>query len=263
MTDRPGREELLATWRAEETGQPEGWDFSDLDARIQVEDVPWNFDRLTRDALSTAGSALDLGTGGGERLLEFLDDLPEDVVATEGWAPNVPVARAALEPHGIEVVAWPAPGSAEVDRARLPFPDRRFDLVLVRHEAYDPVEIERVLRRGGLLLTQQVDGTEFHEVRDLLGHPPPHPGVTYRAFRDEANAAGLEVVDGAEHHGFYGFCDVAALVAYLQRVPWEVPADFSVDRYAEELLSLHEGGPGQGMAVLVSRKRFWLAARRP
>jgi len=97
------REELLAAWRVEEERHREGWDFSYLEGRLTEEEPPWDFDTSCRAALREAEHVLDLGTGGGERLLSLADDLPADVVATEGWEPNVPIAEARLAPRGIPV----------------------------------------------------------------------------------------------------------------------------------------------------------------
>lgn len=254
------RQELLARWRAEESEQPEGWDFSALDGRMWADPPPWDLDAIWGEALGAAQHVLDMGTGGGEHLLRFRALLPADVVATEGWPPNVPVARKALEPHGIQVTDFGAPDH-DPDSAPMPFPEGRFDLVLNRHEAYSPREVARVLAPGGVLLTQQVGSGELPELHALLGAEPEEPTVTYDGFVADAEAAGLRVVDGEEFTGAYRFVDVAALVAYLQRVPWQVPEDFSVDGYADALLELHERSAGGEIAL--TQRRFWLRARRP
>lgn len=254
-------DELLAAWRAEESEQPEGWDFSSLDGRMSEDDVPWDLDAEYVAALDEAEHVLDMGTGGGEHLLGFADRLPSDTVATEGWPANVSVARRALQPRDIDVVAWPRADESDLDR--MPFPDGRFDLVLNRHEAMHPPEAARVLTPGGVVLTQQVGGDELGELHALTGHRPQAPHVQYARFREAFSRAGLEVLAGAEHVGHYEFGDVAALVAYLQLVPWDVPDDFGVDRYADALMTLHESGPAQGRPVRLTRKRFWLRARRP
>lgn len=260
--DAAATEALLAIWRTEETGQPDGWDFSHVDGRMTNDLPPWDFAASCRAALTGTEHVLDMGTGGGEQLLSLRDALPADTVATEGWAPNLPVARAALEPLGIAVVDW---GHDETDPALqpMPFADERFDVVLNRHESYDPVEIARVLRPGGLLLTQQVGGDELGELRALLGHRPQAPEVTYAAFRHAAARAGLVVEHGAEFVGRYRFPQVADLIAYLQRVPWDVPEDFAVAAYADQLLRLHDDGPARGRPVSLTCKRFWLRARKP
>lgn len=262
MTD----EELIGRWRAEEREQPSGWSFADLEGRMTTEATPWDFAATCATALRAAQRVLDMGTGGGETLLALRDralaeggPLPASITATEGWPANVPVARAALAPHGIDVVAFGQPDDDPAP-APMPFGDGTFDLVLDRHESYHPVEVARVLAPGGTFLTQQVGGDELGELRDLLGHEPAAPHVRYAPFRQALLDAGLEVTDGAEHVGRYTFVDVAALVAYLQRVPWQVPEDFTVDRYADRLLELHRrtgGGP-----VALTMTRFWLRARR-
>ncbi len=167
--------ELLAAWRAEENGQPEGWDFSSLDGRMDQDSPPWDFEQVCRAAATHSSRLLDMGTGGGEALLAFADVLPQDTMATEGWAPNVPVATAALAAHGIPVVEFGQPEDA-AEPEPMPFPDGRFDLILNRHESYHPQEIARVLAPGGTFLTQQVGGDELSELRELLPYPAQAPG---------------------------------------------------------------------------------------
>ncbi|WP_156822584.1 class I SAM-dependent methyltransferase [Demetria terragena] len=251
---------LLSQWRAEEGEQPGGWDFSQLADRMSTDPPPWDLDAEYRWALRGATRVLDMGTGGGEHLLEFTDGLPTDVTATEGWEPNVLIAQKALEPHGIRVVAFGA-SDDDPDADAMPFPDERFDLVLNRHESYGPHEVARVLASGGVFLTQQVGSGELAELHDLTEEAPADLDVSHERFVREIESAGLTVEAGASSEGFYRFTDIAALVAYLRCVPWEVPDDFSVDRYADALLTLHEraaGGP-----ILLRRRRFWLRARKP
>lgn len=257
-----GEEELLAAWRAEERDQPAGWDFSALDGRMTEDAEPWDLPAVWRAALASATRVLDMGTGGGEFLSRFGDVLPRHTVATEGWPLNVGVARERLAPYGVGVVGGAnEPGDARL--RRLPFADAGFDLVLNRHESFASAEVFRVLSPGGTFLTQQVAGDEFGEVRSALGTSPNAPQVTYRRLRAELADAGFIVVDGAETCGHYEFRDVAALVAYLQLVPWDAPEDFTVARYADALLALHGSGPAAGKPLRVTRKRFWLKGVKP
>ena len=55
----------------------------------------------------------------------------------------------------------------------MPFEDSRFDVVLNRHELDDPAEVFRVLRPGGVFLTQQVDGRDSEETHALFGGRRP------------------------------------------------------------------------------------------
>lgn len=203
-----------------------------------------------------ATSVLDIGTGGGERLLSFADVLPADTVATEGWAPNVPVATANLAPRGIAVVPY---GAGTAPAQPMPFPDRRFDLILDRHEAFDAPEIARTLRPGGVFLTQQVGADNFVEAHELFGAPVAYPDSTLAHATAGLEAAGLRIDDAAAWRGRTTFVDVGALLGYFARVPWDVPADFSVDVYRDVLLRLHHGD----VPLAFTQSRFWLRAHRP
>ncbi len=250
MTD----EELVERWRTLYQAPAEGWDFSEFEGRVTDESPPWSYRDLASDALRSSKSALDLGTGGGEFLQELRGVLPADMHATEGWPPNIPVARAALEPLGIPV--------AEYDGERgdpLPYPDERFDVVLSRHEAYSAAEVYRVLKPGGRFLTQQVDGRNLADLTVWFGGEPAYPDVTLAPFRRQAEEAGLAIRRAEEWTSAITFSDLDTLVSYLRLMPWELPDDFTVDQYAEQLLAMHRAP--QPPAFIEAR--FLLVCEKP
>ena len=232
-----GHESALR-WRSLHQAPAEGWDFGEFEGRVFEQTPPWSYGELAKEALRTARSAVDLGTGGGEFLLSLADALPEDMHATEGWAPNIPISRRSLEPRGVPVMEYDAErGDA------LPYPDERFDVVLSRHEAYVAGEVARVLKRGGTFLTQQVDGRNLADLSAVFGAGPAYPAVTLAAFRGAAERAGLLVRRAEDWTGTITFVDVDCLVSYLRLMPWQLPDDFTVDGYAAELLAM-ERTPG-------------------
>ena len=246
------REALLSLWRERYAEPTSGWDFSAFDAVVDR-----RASVVVRRPRAGGPDRRRVGarhrTGGGEVLLTLADALPADTVATEGWPPNLPVATAALAPHGIEVVAY----DSETD-ARMPFDDERFDVVLDRHESYVASEVFRVLSPGGVFLTQQVDGRDFEEtppaLRRLAGVPARHAATTC-APRPRRPASRWRPAE--EWVGAMRFADVAAFVSYVRMVPWEVPEDFSVDRYADVLLRLTADD------LVFTQRRFVLVCRRP
>lgn len=240
---------LLARWRSIWAEPVTGWDFSRFGDRLAGEGLPWSYDDLAREALRGARSCLDIGTGGGEVLSGLADVLPSETVATEGWAPNLPVADEALSSHGIKVVAYDAEKVPD-----LPFPDDCFDVVLARHEAYATDEVVRVLRPGGTFLTQQVDERNVPELKELFGGGPENVHVSLDNLRVEAEAAGLVVDHAEDFSGEMRVADVDTLVGYLAMVPWEVSDDFTVDRHAKVLLDLHSAS----RPIVVSERRFVL-----
>jgi SAM-dependent methyltransferase len=246
----------------------EGWDFSWLRGRMRVEPLPWDFDALAADRARESPDLLDMGTGGGERLSR-LAGRPAGTVATEAWAPNVPVAARRLHPLGIAVVHVDGAldntdQSPDELLGRLPFRDESFHLVMNRHESFVISEVARILASGGYFLTQQVGNVwadDFHCLLDLPLPPRPPRRWELALAVAQVEAAGLEVLARGEAEERREFTDVGALAWYLKAIPWTVPG-FSIDGYRSRLEELHARiATSEPLGVTVPH--FWLEARKP
>jgi SAM-dependent methyltransferase len=256
LADRPGANRSFDALVDEADDAPiQGWDFSWLHGRAEEERPSWGYHRLLASRVAGASVVIDLQSGGGE-LLAGLPELPDVLVATEGWAPNVTVAGRRLRPLGAHVVA------AHDDRPALPFRDGAADLVTARH----PIttwwaEIARVLRPGGTFLSQQVGPHSVGELTEyFLG---PQPAVAKRdpaLARAGAEAAGLEVVDLRSERLRTVFYDIGAIVYFLRLVVWTVPG-FSVEAYRDRLAELH-GQIERGGPFVAYASRFLIEARK-
>ena len=211
-----------------------GWDFSHLRGRYEEEgDLPWDYRTLVRQALREDALVLDYDTGGGEFLLSLGHPYTR-TAATEGYPPNVELCRETLLPLGIDFRACGDPSA-------IPWPDGTFDLVLNRHGSFDPRELFRVLKPGGLFLTQQVGGDNDRDLveRVLPGTPKPYPHLYLaeqsRAFRE----AGFTILRGEEAYRPVRFYDTGAFVWFARVLPWEF-SDFSVERCFPRLLDMEE-----------------------
>lgn len=197
------------------------------------------YDARARELVATAMAVLDLGTGGGERLATYAP-LPPVAVATEAHVPNVSVAAARLGPLGVQIIQndqacqdsrGPQPGNRWPWR-RLPFGDGSFDLVLASRTAFSPLEVARVLRPGGTLLTVQggTDGRGETLADALEGTPPEWTLPRYGWDVGESfHQAALRIVSWTEHSGTTTFHDIAAVVYLLLHAPWTI-IDFDLDR---------------------------------
>lgn len=233
-----------------------GWDFSALDGRWRHENPPWDYSALARDRIAHASGLLDLGTGGGE-VLSSMAPLPRKTFATEGYAPNLEVARRRLTPLGVQVLPI-GPDN------RIPLPDGVVDLVLDRHEEFDPGEVHRVLAPGGLFVAQQVGGLNNVELRERFGAEasvPTNDVSSSAALANEIARAGFVVRRQEEWIGFTEFLDVGAVVYYLKAIPWEVPG-FSVSRHRAMLEEIHHGILATG-SLRVTSHRLLVIAQRP
>jgi len=227
------RDALIESWKREEREPFVGWDFSHLDGRWHEETPPWSYTEMVRACLPQVDSLLDLGTGGGERLLKFQDLWPQKTVATEEWEPNFLLASERLNPLGVEVVR--ANGD---EVSPLPFPDESFGMVISRHTAYNLAEVERVLKPGGIFLTQQVDGRWLQELVRLMGAEPQWSYFTLNYTLGKLlRETNLQLQLAESWTGYLTFYDVGAIVYYLTAVPWSVEG-FSVETHLNKLLAL-------------------------
>jgi SAM-dependent methyltransferase len=250
-------DEALQFWLDEAAHPFSGWDFSHISATGRMASAPlgWSYVSRLLPHLRRARSLLDLGTGGGE-LLARLQPFPPHTRATEGYPPNLPVARARLEPLGVAV--------AEVgDDGRLPFADGEFELVIDRHEFYLEPEVFRVLAPGGWFITQQVGHRHDEELDQWLG-VPASPDLPWR-FAEVAAAltrAGFRVIEQREEFPPTRFYDVGAIVYYLTAIPWQVPG-FSVTSHAPALLEIHRRIEADGYVDLTGHYCLLIARKPP
>ncbi|MCA9977045.1 MAG: class I SAM-dependent methyltransferase [Anaerolineales bacterium] len=248
------RDALIAFWQAEEAAPFRGWDFSYVNGRFHESDLPWDYIALARDLLPQARNVLDMGTGGGERLLTLRDAWPPTVIATEGWLPNVTVAAQNLSPFGVRVVA--------AERHPLPFAPQSFALIINRHTGYRSGDIARVLTPGGVFLTQQIDALWAWNLQVALGmrvkKRPSSYELALHYFETETD---LVIEQAVANTGTMTFADVGALVYYLKAIPWIVPG-FTVATHLPYLFALQEK-LDRGELLQFETRQYLLKASKP
>lgn len=226
---------LIKCWKAEENiAYIHGWDFSHIAGRYtEEEDLPWDYRETILRYLNRSMRILDIDTGGGEFLLS-LNHPNENTAATEGYPPNVELCRQTLLPLGIDF----RPGDGT---RKLPVDDGCFDMVINRHGDFNAADIYRILKPGGLFITQQVGAENDREQVELLcgetelPFPEQYLDITSRKFRD----AGFEILDAQECFRPIKFFDVGALVWFARIIEWEFPG-FSVGTCVDRLLKAQQ-----------------------
>jgi SAM-dependent methyltransferase len=235
-------DQWVRQWKEEEHQPFSGWDFSYLNRRMVEDQAPWSYTTRAMQIMRSmrqSNAALDMDTGGGERLLSMRPAWPEKMVATENYPPNFRLASERLVPLGVKVHAVRL---TRVDP--MPFIEGEFDLVLNRHAAFNSQEVARILAPGGIFLTQQVDGHWAEDLEAIFGASPQWPDATLENSLAWLQAAGMKIIIAQDYFGRLTFSDVGAIVYYLRAVPWLVPG-FSVETHLDGLLALqarHESG---------------------
>ena len=250
------RLEWKALWKEEEArAHIHGWDFSHIQGRFEEEhDLPWSYRRLVREYLREDMDLLDYDTGGGE-FLRSLGHPAGRTAATEGYPPNVRLCREVLAPLGVDFRAC-------ADPSAIPFPDESFDIILNRHGAFDPAELFRLLKPGGVFLTEQVGEDNERDLveRVLPGTPKPFPHMNLREQRAAFEKVGFQILRGEEAFRPIFFYDTGAFVWFARVIEWEFPG-FSVEACRDQLFQaqsiLEQDGVIRGMT-----HRFFIAAEK-
>ena len=249
-------DELTRQWKAEERiAHIHGWDFSHISGRYtEQDDLPWDYKAVIGQYLRPEMKMLDIDTGGGEFLLS-LQHPCGNTAATENYPPNVELCREVLLPLGVDFRQGDGKGT-------LPFENSQFDIVINRHGDFNAEEICRVLKPGGLFITQQVGAENDRElVRLLCGETEvPFPEQYLHITAKKFEKAGFAILRGEECFRPIRFFDVGALVWCARIIQWEF-SGFSVDTHLENLLKAQKILEEIG-SVDASIHRFLLVARK-
>ena len=227
--------QLRKAWKAEEEiAHIHGWDFSHIHDRYnEEEDLPWDYEQIIHEYRKSDMKLLDYDTGGGEFLLS-LGHPYENTAATEGYPPNVELCKETLLPLGIDF----RPCDNE---SKIPFADSTIDIMINRHGSFDPAEAHRILKPGGLFITQQVGGRNDRDLVEMVlpEVPAPFPELELAIQKKKFEEAGFEIIRAEEAYRPIRFMDVGAFVWFAHIIEWEFPG-FSVERCFDKLLKMQE-----------------------
>jgi len=179
-----------------------GWDFSSM--RTIRGNVPWDYPSVVKRYLSPEAEVLDVGTGGGELLIE-LSPYFRNALGVDTDPDMLRVAQSK---------AHAARGSNltfRVDNASLCGSSGLFDVILNRQAPYDLHAVSRHLRPGGWFITQQVGEHNMSNVARALAREVPPATIT----REAVLKSGLEVVEFWEYDVEYIVEDIESLVFWL------------------------------------------------
>lgn len=227
--------ELRKEWEAEEKiAHIHGWDFSHINSRYDEEDdLPWDYRKVIDEKRVDSMKLLDFDTGGGEFLLS-LGHPYSNTAATEGYPPNIELCKKELLPLGIDFKACD-------DASKVPFADESFDMIINRHGSFDPAESYRLLRSGGLFITEQVGAENDRDLVKMVlpDVPKPFPELELSIQQKKFEDAGFKILRAEEAFRPIRFYDVGAFVWFAHIIEWEFPG-FSVDRCFDGLLKMQK-----------------------
>ncbi|MFW9906066.1 MAG: class I SAM-dependent methyltransferase [Candidatus Thorarchaeota archaeon] len=208
-----------------------GWDFSYVKDRMISESPPWDYRQIILPFVQRSTCVLDMGTGGGE-FLSTVKPLPKITYATEAYPPNIPLAKKNLCSYNVKVVPV-------TKHEELPLPNSFFDLIINRHEEYNPEEVHRILKPQGLFITQQVGQFDSIELNQFFGDETYKEwewNLEYASKQLKTNK--FEILNGKEALINEYFRDIGAVVFYLRIISWQIP-NFNIDENINKFKELH------------------------
>lgn len=220
--------------KEEETAHIHGWDFSHIHDRYSEEtDLPWDYEEIIRRYLNKDMKILDYDTGGGEFLLS-LKHPAHNTAATEGYPPNVELCKKTLLPLGIDFKSCNTPYA-------IPFESESFDIIINRHGDFHAEELYRLLKKGGLFITEQVGSENDRNLVEMVlpNTQKPFPHLNLKEQREIFENAGFHIIRAEEVFRPIRFYDVGAFVWFAHIIEWEFPG-FSVERCFDSLLKIQK-----------------------
>ncbi len=220
-----------------EVGEIRGWDWSCV--RASRDPTPFDYVEIVRGFVKPGDRVLDVGTGGAEVFIGL--GLP--TAARVALDHQFRMARVAQERITVSAESIHV---AVADTLALPFPASSLDRVLCRHATTHPSEIARVLRPGGIFITQQVGARNTQSVFDAFGwgsnweqfSDDPIPPRDRHQIAAEFEALDCRTLRTDEHEVGYVFADLESLVFFLKSAP--VPELFDPARHVAGINRLLE-----------------------
>ncbi|MBR5389151.1 class I SAM-dependent methyltransferase [Candidatus Saccharibacteria bacterium] len=245
--------------------EAKNWDFSDI-KRTDESLTDWDMAAIINKLAKKSFRILDLGTGGGEKVLNCFPNVKE-ILGTDFSEAMIETARQNLKKSGRENISF-----RTMDNLNMDTQDEYFDMVVARHTCIDPVQIYRTLKPGGFLIVRGVDMMDCFEIKRLFGRGQafrdkiPISHIDYEAILD----AGFKDVELVPIHTREYYHAPEDLFALLNRVP--ILEDFSETDPEEDFLH-HEIEPDlfekyvaehtTPKGILLIRRYYGITARKP
>ncbi len=138
------------------------WDFSMIN--YEEENLTnWDMYELLKKHSTKDSKILDLGTGGGERVLKHFPEVKE-ILGTDYSEEMIKTANINLQKSGKENITFRIMNNLKMDT-----PDEHFDIVVARHTTIDAKSIYKTLKKDGVLILRGVDQLDCWSLKRLFG----------------------------------------------------------------------------------------------
>ena len=139
------------------------WDFSQINY-LSESYTNWELYDELKKVVTKDSKVLDLGTGGGEKLLEFFPECQE-ILGTDYSPEMIKTANKNLKKSGRKNITFKT-----MDNLKMTTLENYYDVVVARHTVIDANQIYKTLKKGGHLLLRGVDKLDCWNLKLLYGY---------------------------------------------------------------------------------------------
>lgn len=200
--------------------QIKDWNFDEFEIKT-IRKTDWDMFKLLKEVTNENSKVLDLGTGGGEKVLKKFPQVKK-ILATDFSKEMIKTANENLKKSGRKNIEFKI-----MDNLNMNTPKEYFDVVVARHTPTDPKQIYETLKSGGYLIVQGIDMFDCHELKRIFGRGQAFTDTKPISIIDYENIldAGFKDVELIPVHEIEYFKDEETLYNFLLKVP--VLDDFS------------------------------------
>ena len=200
------------------------WDFSKYE--IETESLTkWDLYEILNKISERNYKILDLGTGGGEKVLEKFPEV-EEILGTDFSPSMIETANKNLKESGRVNITFRL-----MDNLNMDVPNEYFDVVVARNTITDAKQIYKCLKPGGYLLLHGVDMHDCWSLKLLFGKGQGFKDKRPISISDYENIinAGFKDVELVPIHKREYFKNKYLFKDFLKKVP-------IIDDFSEEEL---------------------------
>lgn len=196
------------------------WDFSQINYQEECF-TNWNMYDVLKNNTNSESVILDLGTGGGEKVLEFFPNVGQ-IIATDFSEEMIKTANNNLKKSGKENIIF-----RQMDNLRMDTEDNFFDVVVARHTCIDASQIYKTLKNNGILILRGVDKLDCWQLKRKFKRGQAYNDVYPISMIDYENilSAGFRQVELIPIHVREYYKTKEDLIALLLKTP--ILEDFS------------------------------------
>lgn len=204
------------------------WSFD----KFQIESrtlTNWNLFKLIKKYSTKDSKILDLGTGGGEKLLKYFPKVTE-ILGTDFSKEMIETANKNLLKSRRKNISFRI-----MDNLKMDVPDEYFDIVVARNTVINPKQIFKCLKKGGYLFIHGVDQHDCYSLKLLFGKGQGFNDLKPISIIDYEKVleAGFKDVELVPIHTIEYFKNKSLFTEFLMKVP-------IIDDFTEESNSIKD-----------------------